>query len=102
MKSSRWCAPRRTRRGCARSASTLVTGDLRDVASLRAGMEGVDAAFNIAAAFREAKLSDQQYHDVNVTGVRNFVEAAHDVGVPRVVHCSTIGVHGDTGRTPAN
>src|SRR6187431_2237278 len=60
----------------------LVTGDLKDVASLRAGMEGVDAAFNIAAAFREAKLSDQQYYDVNVTGVRNFVEAARDVEVP--------------------
>ncbi len=81
---------------------TIVTGDLRDTASLREGMQGVDAAFNIAAAFREAKLSDQQYHDVNVTGVRNFVEAARSVGVPRVVHCSTIGVHGDTGRTPAN
>ena len=79
----------------------LATGDLRDVESLRAGMQGAEAAFNIAAAFREAKLSDQQYHDVNVTGARNFVEAARDAGVRRVVHCSTIGVHGDTGRTPA-
>jgi nucleoside-diphosphate-sugar epimerase len=80
----------------------LVTGDMRDVESLRAGMEGADVAFNIAAAFREAKLSDEQYHAVNVTGARNFVEAARAAGVPRVVHCSTIGVHGDTGRTPAN
>ena len=79
----------------------LVTGDMRDTESLRAGMEGVDVAFNIAAAFREAKLSDAQYYDVNVTGARNFVEAARAANVPRVVHCSTIGVHGDTGRTPA-
>jgi nucleoside-diphosphate-sugar epimerase len=79
----------------------IVTGDLRDVDSLRAGMQGTEAAFNIAAAFREAKLSDQQYHDVNVAGARNFVEAARSAGVRRVVHCSTIGVHGDTGRTPA-
>ena len=79
----------------------LATGDLRDAESLRAGMQGAEAAFNIAAAFREAKLSDQQYHDVNVTGARNFVEAARSAGVRRVVHCSTIGVHGDTGRTPA-
>ncbi|HEV7716473.1 MAG TPA: NAD-dependent epimerase/dehydratase family protein [Steroidobacteraceae bacterium] len=80
----------------------LATGDLRDPASLRDGMQGVEAVFNIAAAFREAKLSDKQYHDVNVTGVRNLVDAAHAVGVRRVVHCSTIGVHGDTGKTPAN
>jgi nucleoside-diphosphate-sugar epimerase len=79
----------------------LAIGDLGDVESLRAGMEGVDVAFNIAAAFREAKLSDEQYREVNVTGARNFVEAARAAGVPRVVHCSTIGVHGDTGRMPA-
>jgi nucleoside-diphosphate-sugar epimerase len=80
----------------------LATGDLRDAASLREGMQGSEAVFNIAAAFREAKLSDKQYHDVNVTGTRNLVDAAHAVGVRRVVHCSTIGVHGDTGKTPAN
>ncbi len=79
----------------------LVTGDVRDVESMRAGMEGCDVAFNIAAAFREVKLSDAQYYEVNVTGARNFVEAARAAAVPRVVHCSTIGVHGDTGRTPA-
>ncbi len=80
----------------------LIPGDLRDPASLRSGMQGAEVVFNIAAAFREAKLSDAQYRDVNVTGTRNVVEAAHAAGVRRVVHCSTIGVHGDTGKTPAH
>lgn len=78
-----------------------VVGDLRDAASLRAGMVGVDTVFHIAAAFREARLPDQAYYDANVTGTRNVIEAAHASGVRRVVHCSTIGVHGDTGKTPA-
>ena len=80
----------------------LVTGDLRDAASLRAAVQGADVVFHIGAAFREARLSDQTYTDVNVTGTRNLIEAAHAAGVKRFVHCSTIGVHGDTGRTPAN
>jgi nucleoside-diphosphate-sugar epimerase len=80
----------------------LVTGDLSDRDLLASAMEGSEVAFHIAAAFREARLSDQQYHDVNVTGTGNMVWAAARAGVRRFVHCSTIGVHGDTGKTPAN
>jgi nucleoside-diphosphate-sugar epimerase len=79
----------------------LAAGDLRDAASLHAGMRGAELVFHIGAAFREVRLPDQAYYDVNVTGTRNVIEAAHAQGVRRVVHCSTIGVHGDTGRTPA-
>ena len=78
-----------------------VIGDLRDAPSLRAAVQGAEIVFHIGAAFREARLSDQTYTDVNVTGTRNLIEAAHAAGVRRFVHCSTIGVHGDTGRTPA-
>jgi len=81
--------------------ASIVQGDLRDPGSLRSAMQGVETVFHIAAAFREARLSDQIYHDVNVSGTRNVIEAAHAVGARRVVHCSTIGVHGDTGRIPA-
>ena len=80
----------------------LFEGDIRDPRSLDAGMAGTSVVFHIAAAFREARLSDQQYYDVNVTGTRNVLEAAARARVLRFVHCSTIGVHGDTGKTPAN
>jgi nucleoside-diphosphate-sugar epimerase len=79
----------------------MVTGDLREPESLRPALAGVDVVYHIAAVFREARLSDKEYHDVNVGGTRNMIEAAAQAGVPRVVHCSTIGVHGDTGKTPA-
>ena len=81
---------------------SLAPGDLRDPESLRKGMQGAEVVFHIAAAFREARLSNQTYHEVNVTGTRNVIEAAHAVGARRFVHCSTIGVHGDTGKTPAS
>jgi len=82
--------------------ATLVPGDVRERASFERALPGVDVVFHVAAAFREAKLSDAEYTAVNVDGVRNLVEAAADAGVGRFVHCSTVGVHGDTGRTPAN
>ncbi len=81
---------------------TLSPGDLSDVAAMRAGMQGAEMVFHLAAAFREARLPDARFREVNVDGVRNVIDAAHAVGVPRFIHCSTIGVHGNTGRTPAN
>ena len=80
----------------------IVTGDVRDVGSLLRGMEGADVAFHLAAIFREAGKSDAEYQAVNVDGTRNAIEAAVRAHVPRFVHCSTVGVHGDTGPTPAN
>ncbi len=78
----------------------LVEGDLRDPASLREGVAGAQIVYHVAAAFREARLSDRDYLAVNVEGTRHVVESAARAGVRRVVHCSTVGVHGDTGRTP--
>ena len=80
----------------------LVTGDLRDAGSWAGALAGADVVYHIAAAFREARLSDRDYTEVNVHGTRHVIEAAAAAGVRRVVHCSTVGVHGDTGRTPAN
>ena len=39
---------------------------------------------------------------MNATAVGAIVEAAARAGVRRVVHCSTVGVHGDVEHPPAN
>lgn len=78
-----------------------VPGNLLDPASLQRATRGMHTVYHIAAAFREAHLPDQAYFDVNVQGTESLVRAAAANGVQRFVHCSTIGVHGDTGRTPA-
>lgn len=81
---------------------TAVPGDLKDPASLRRAVAGVDAVYNIAALYREAGLPAAEYRAVNALAVGQLVEAAAEAGVRRVVHCSTVGVHGDIERPPAN
>ena len=79
----------------------IVTGDVRDLKSLENGMRGADLVFHLAAIFRQVGKSDSEYEAVNVQGTKNAVEAAARTGIKRFVHCSTVGVHGDTGSTPA-
>ena len=86
----------------ARSGVALTVGDVRDPAALAGATAGVDVVYHIAAIYRQAGLSSQTYRAVNATAVRQIVEAAARGGVKRVVHCSTVGVHGDVERPPAN
>lgn len=72
----------------------LAEGDLRDAASLRRAVEGTSHVYHIGALYREARFADSVYFDVNVTGTGHLFEAALQNGA-RVVHCSTVGVHGD-------
>ena len=84
------------------SGIDIVSGDLTDASSLRAAVAGTDVVYHIAAIYREAGLSADAYRAVNVDAVRAIVESAAAAGARRVVHCSTVGVHGDIERPPAN
>jgi nucleoside-diphosphate-sugar epimerase len=81
---------------------SLAVGDLRDPASLADAAAGVDVVFHIAAVYRQAGLPTDAYRDVNAEAVRQVIEAAAKGGARRVVHCSTVGVHGDVEHPPAN
>lgn len=80
----------------------LVEGDLTDAASLEHACAGVAVVYNIAALYRQAGLPEETYRAVNATAVGTVIEAASRAGVARVVHCSTVGVHGDVEHPPAN
>jgi nucleoside-diphosphate-sugar epimerase len=84
------------------SGVALVDGDLRDAAALGRATAGVDVVYHVAAIYRQAGLGDAAYRAVNAEAVRAIVEASARNGVRRVVHCSTVGVHGDVERPPAN
>lgn len=77
-------------------------GDLTDAASLARAADGIDVIYNIAALYREAGLPAATYRSVNADGVVRVLEAAKAAGARRVVHCSTVGVHGDVEHPPAN
>jgi dihydroflavonol-4-reductase len=80
----------------------LRVGDLAKPETLPSAVHDIDVVYNIAALYRQAALPDSVYHQVNGTAVGQLVEAAARAGVRRVVHCSTVGVHGDVERPPAN
>ena len=84
------------------TGADVVIGDITDRDAVEKAVEGMDLVFHIAAAFREAKLADEVYGRVNVEGTRNVLEAGLKHNVRRIIHCSTIGVHGDVDFTPAN
>ena len=86
----------------ANSDVTLVKGDVRDAAALERAAAGVDVVYHIAAIYRQAGLRDEEYRAVNATAVGTVIEAAAAAGVGRVVHCSTVGVHGDVEQPPAS
>lgn len=80
----------------------LYRADLRESAEVRRACAGVEVVYNIAAIYREAGLPDSAYREVNATAVGTLVREAAAAGVRRVVHCSTVGVHGDVEHPPAN
>ena len=80
----------------------VAIGDLRDSGALARAVEGIDIVYHIAAIYRQAGVGPNVYRAVNATAVGNLVEAAAAAGVRRVVHCSTVGVHGDIDAPPAS
>ncbi|MBN1239177.1 MAG: NAD-dependent epimerase/dehydratase family protein [Gammaproteobacteria bacterium] len=70
-----------------------------DVAAAAAGVERI---YHLAAVFRTAGHPDSHYRDVNLGGTLNVLEAGRRHGCERVVHCSTIGVHGHIEDPPAD
>jgi nucleoside-diphosphate-sugar epimerase len=80
----------------------VVGGDLTDPDSVHRAARGVDVIYNIAALYRAAGLAREEYQSVNATAVGAIVEAARSGGARRVVHCSTVGVHGDVEHPPAD
>jgi dihydroflavonol-4-reductase len=80
----------------------VVEGDLVNAADVDRAVAGCERVYHIAAVYRTAGHPDRYYHDVNVGGTANVLEAARRHGVARTVHCSTVGVHGHVSRIPAD
>lgn len=77
-------------------------GDITDAAAVERAVAGAGTVYAVAGTFREPSLSDERYREVNVRAVRLMMEAARKHGVRRVVHCSTVGIHGNVVGAPAN
>jgi nucleoside-diphosphate-sugar epimerase len=76
--------------------------DLTNPADVASHFENVDRVFHIAAVFREEPTEVDTFRRVNVGGTENVLAASLATGVKRVVHCSTVGVHGAVDDPPAD
>ena len=74
----------------------IVLGDVRDPSGMRGFLNGADALYHLAAliAIPYSYRAPRSYVETNVLGTLNLLEAARDLGTPRVVHTSTSEVYG--------
>jgi nucleoside-diphosphate-sugar epimerase len=77
-------------------------GALEDASTLARAVRDVQVVYHIAAVYRQAGIPTSTYRAVNATAVGTLIEVAAKAAVRRVVHCSTVGVHGDIENPPAN
>jgi dihydroflavonol-4-reductase len=67
-----------------------VEGDLRDAASIRRAMDGVQQVYHVAADYRLWTRHPEEIYQTNVEGTRCLFAAARDAGVERIVYTSTV------------
>lgn len=89
-------------RRLAECGAEIATGDITNAQDVMRAADGCEAIYHIAALYRSAKHPDRVYEDVNVHGTRHVLDAARAHGTARVVHCSTVGVHGKVKQLPVN
>ena len=85
-----------------RGSVEIVPGDVRDPASVRAFVDGVDVVYHLAAliAIPYSYRAPHSYVATNVGGTLNVLDAARTVEVGRIVHTSTSEVYGTALRVP--
>ena len=76
--------------------AAVVPGDITDVDSMRAGMEGSDVVFHIAGWYKIGAADWTEAEVINVSGTRKVLRLAHQLGVPKIIYTSTVAVFGDT------
>jgi len=80
-----------------------IRGDVFDPETVKKGVTDAEYIFHVAAAFREAKISDETYYKVHVTSTKLLAqEALKQRNFKRFLHTSTIGVHGHIEEPPAD
>lgn len=79
-----------------------VRGDVFDAETISRAAAGQEYIFHVAAAFRQAKSSEQDYWNVHVKSTQFLAKTALETpSFKRFIHFSTIGVHGHIAGPPA-
>ncbi|WP_027796866.1 hopanoid-associated sugar epimerase [Paraburkholderia acidipaludis] len=68
----------------------VVTGDMRDAASMRAALSGVRYLFHVAADYRLWAPDPHEIERANLEGAEATMRAALEAGVERIVYTSSV------------
>jgi hopanoid-associated sugar epimerase len=68
--------------------------DIRDGSAVRSAFTGARYVFHLAAIYRFWARDPRIFHQVNVGGTLNVIDAVRAVGAERLVYTSTVGVLG--------
>jgi nucleoside-diphosphate-sugar epimerase len=80
-----------------------IRGEVYDKDTIKEGMKDVQYVFHLAAAFREAKSTRKDYWNVHVKSTQLIVEEAlKNSKFKRMIHVSTMGVHGHIENPPGD
>lgn len=82
----------------------LVKGDITDIESMRDNMQSSDVVINNAGwyEFGIRKQDHEIMFKINVEGARNTLNLAIELGLPRIIHTSSILAFGRTGEIIAD
>jgi len=83
-------------------ALVIVEGDFRDKELVDPHLKGQDACFHLASMHLQTSASEQDFRAINVHGTEALVRRCHRAGIGRFVHCSSVGIYGQTGGDSAN
>jgi nucleoside-diphosphate-sugar epimerase len=83
-------------------AVTIIVGDINDEEPVRRAVDGATIIYHLVGRLYHPSTPPELYYRTHVEGTRILLNACKGQGqIQRIVHCSTTGVHGETGKTPA-
>lgn len=80
----------------------VVWGDIRDPEAVERAVRGAEVVIHTVSNFRKGGSDEREAYAVNVEGTKNVIAACRKAGVQQLIHCSTIGVHGNVLEVPAD
>jgi len=83
-------------------AVTIIPGEITDAAQVQQAVDGASVVYHLVGRLYHPSVPTELYRMTHVEGTRILLAACQEQPqLQSIVHCSTTGVHGVTGPTPA-
>lgn len=73
-----------------------IDGDITRPETLNEALAGMDAVFHLAAWYEMGVKETGKMRLINIEGTRNILQKCLELGIEKVVYCSSTAVYGDT------